>query len=258
MLALSAGFDGVLVGETAVKSPDSVAGLLSAFGRRPGDFWLRLCARMRPGRPLVKICGITRTVDAELAAGLGADALGFVFAQSRRRAEPVLLRDLAGLDVLKVAVVVTGEAAGPNGLDLAVKGLLDDGLLHAVQFHGAEQPDECASLAFPYFKAVRVRGPADIEAMAGFRSPRVLADAWSAHAAGGTGQQIPRDFAREAGKRSPLWLAGGLGPDNVGETIRELSPELVDASSGLEETPGRKDRTKLENYFREIDRHAHV
>jgi indole-3-glycerol phosphate synthase/phosphoribosylanthranilate isomerase len=265
MLALSAGFDGVLVGETAVKSPDSVAGLLSAFGHRPGDFWARLCARMRPGRPLVKICGITRAADAELAAGLGADALGFVFAQSRRRAEPVLLRDLAGLDVLKVAVVVTGEAAGPNGLDPAVKELLDDGLLHAVQFHGAEQPDECASLAFPYYKAVRVRGPADIEAMAGFRSPRVLADAWSAHAAGGTGQRIPRDLARElagpAGevrKRTPLWLAGGLGPDNIGETIRELSPELVDASSGLEETPGCKDRAKLENYFREIDTHAHV
>ena len=272
MLALSAGFDGVLVGETAVKSPESVAGLLSAFGPGTGDFWARLCARMRPGRPLVKICGIARAVDAERASELGADALGFVFAQSKRRAEPALLRDLAGLDVLKVAVVVTGDSGGPATLDPDVKALLDDGLLHAVQFHGAEQPDECAALAFPYYKAVRVRGPADIELIAGFRCPRVLADAWSAHAAGGTGQQIPRDLARElaglgrglAGlgrevrKRTPLWLAGGLGPDNVGEIIRELSPELVDASSGLEESPGRKDRTKLELYFREIDRHAHV
>ncbi len=110
LLALSAGFDGVLVGETAVRSPDSVAGLLSAFGHLPGDFWARLCARARPGRPLVKICGITRAADAESAAALGADALGFVFAPSKRRAEPALLRELAGLDVLKVAVVVTGEA----------------------------------------------------------------------------------------------------------------------------------------------------
>jgi indole-3-glycerol phosphate synthase/phosphoribosylanthranilate isomerase len=55
-----------------------------------------------------------------------------------------------------------------------------------------------------------------------------------------------------------LWLAGGLGPDTVGEVMRELSPELVDASSGLEESPGCKDRAKLENYFREIDRYAHV
>jgi indole-3-glycerol phosphate synthase/phosphoribosylanthranilate isomerase len=260
MLALSAGFNGVLVGETAVKSPDSVAGLVSAFGPRPGDFWTRLCARVRPGRPLVKICGITRAADAEKAAALGADALGFVFAQSKRRAEPALLRDLAGLDVLKVAVVVAGDASrgSPVELDPEVKELLDAGLLHAVQFHGAEQPDECAALAFPYYKAVRVRGTADIEAMAGFRCPRVLADAWSAHAAGGTGQQIPRELAGEVRKRTPLWLAGGLGPDNVGEIIRELSPELVDASSGLEESPGCKDRTKLERYFREIDRHAHV
>ena len=80
----------------------------------------------------------------------------------------------------------------------------------------------------------------------------------SAHAAGGTGQQIPRDLAREVRKRTPLWLAGGLGPDNIGEITRELSPELVDASSGLEESPGRKDRAKLERYFREIDEHAHV
>ena len=289
MLALSAGFEGVLVGETAVRSPDSVAGLLSAFGQRLGDFWARLCARIRPGRPLVKICGITRAADAERAAALGADALGFVFAQSKRRAQPALLRDLADLDVLKVAVVVTGEsdksasrysadfaeyrgAGSPAGLDPELKELLDEGLLHAVQFHGDEQPEECAALAFPYYKALRVRGPAEVAAMASYRCPRVLADAWSPHAAGGTGQQIPRVLARElaghggghAGSARetrtgmPLWLAGGLGPDTVGEVIRELSPELIDASSGLEESPGCKDRTKLENYFREIDRNAHI
>lgn len=272
MLALSAGFDGVLVGETAVRSPDSVAGLLSAFGQRPGDFWARLCARIRPGRPLVKICGITRAADAERAAALGADALGFVFAQSKRRAQPALLRELAGLDALKVAVVVTGEPGSPAGLDPELKELLHEGLLHAVQFHGEEQPEECAALAFPYYKALRVRGPAEVAAMASYRCPRVLADAWSPHAAGGTGQQIPRVLARElaghggghAGSARetrtgmPLWLAGGLGPDTVGEVIRELSPELIDASSGLEESPGCKDRTKLENYFREIDRNAHI
>ena len=280
MLALSAGFDGVLVGETAVKSPDSVAGLLAGFGPRQGDFWARLSARMRPGRPLVKICGITRTVDADLAVGLGADVLGFVFAQSKRRAAPALLRELAGLDVLKVAVVVTGESGAGDRLDQGVRELLDAGLLHAVQFHGAEKPDACAALAFPYYKAVRVKEAADIESMADFHCPRVLADAWSAQAAGGTGQQIPRDLARELaglarqgltpgqeagpgsesrqGPRAPLWLAGGLGPDNVGGIIEELSPELVDASSGLEESPGCKDRKKLETYFREIDRHANV
>ena len=265
MLALSAGFDGVLVGETAVRRPDSVAGLLSAFGRRQGDFWARLCARMRPGRPLVKICGITRPADAEMASSLGADAQGFVFAQSKRQAAPALLRELSDLDVLKVAVVVSGEPGGTAGLDPQVKELLEEGLLNAVQFHGSEQPEECASLAFPYYKAVRVQGLTDMAAMARYRCPRVLADAWSPHAAGGSGQRIPRELARElaglaleARKGKPLWLAGGLGPDTVGEVIRELRPELVDASSGLEESPGCKDRLKLEKYFREIDRYAHV
>jgi indole-3-glycerol phosphate synthase/phosphoribosylanthranilate isomerase len=265
MLALSAGFDGVLVGETAVRAPDSVAGLISAFGRRRGDFWARLCARVKPGRPLVKICGITNTADAELAAGLGANALGFVFAQSKRRARPELLRELAGLDVLKVAVVVSGETGSSAGLDPELIALMEEGLLDAVQFHGDEQPDECASLAFPYYKAVRVRSLAEVAAMASYHCPRVLADAWSPHAAGGTGQSIRQDLARElaghareARKGTPLWLAGGIGPDTVGEVMRELSPELVDASSGLEASPGCKDRAKLESYFREIEKHAQV
>src|SRR5208337_1778734 len=118
-----------------------------------------------PGRPLVKVCGITRTSDAEAARALGADALGFVFAPSKRRAEPSLLRDLEGMDIPKVAVVVTTKAGGRRQLDSDVKDLLARGLVDAVQFHGEEPPEECAEMAFPYFKALRVRGPEDIAAM---------------------------------------------------------------------------------------------
>jgi phosphoribosylanthranilate isomerase len=51
-----------------------------------------------------------------------------------------------------------------------------------------------------------------------------------------------------------LWLAGGLSPDNVADKIARWKPELVDASSGLEESPGRKDPVKLRHFFREIER----
>jgi indole-3-glycerol phosphate synthase / phosphoribosylanthranilate isomerase len=258
-LVRAAGFDGALVGETAMRSAHSVPGLLAAFAPgRDGSFWTRLCGRMKPGRPLVKICGITRAQDAEAAAALGADALGFVFAESKRRAQPGLLRELRGLDALKVAVVVSERRDGHARLDPQVAALLEEGLLDAVQFHGDEGPAECASLAFPYYKAVRVRSAADIDSIAGFHCPRVLADAYSPLATGGTGQKIPRELAREARRAGPLWLAGGLSPENVGEALRELSPELIDASSRLEDEAGHKDRTKLEAFFREIEAYETV
>jgi indole-3-glycerol phosphate synthase/phosphoribosylanthranilate isomerase len=258
LFALSGGFSGVLVGEAATRSLELVSDLLSAFGRLRGDFWARLYARREPGRPLVKVCGITRREDAEAAASLGADALGFVFAPSKRRVDPALLRDLRHIAIPKIAVVVTENESGGRRLDPAVTALLAEGLLDAVQFHGDERPDECAAMAFPYYKALRIRGLEEVEAIARYHCPRVLIDAFSADAAGGTGKCIPPELAREAKRRLPLWLAGGIGPDNVGEILRELEPELIDASSRLEESPGAKDRVRLSSFFREIERNAHV
>jgi indole-3-glycerol phosphate synthase/phosphoribosylanthranilate isomerase len=139
-----------------------------------------------------------------------------------------------------------------------VQALLAERLVDAVQLHGAEAPEACAALAFPYYKAVRMREPADAAALRAFRCPRVLVDAYSPDAAGGTGRRVPVALARAAAEAGPLWLAGGLGPDNVAEALRELSPELIDASSGLEESPGRKSTEKLTRYFKEIDRHGEV
>lgn len=258
-LARSGGYDGVLVGETAVRSPDLIPGLLDAFdGPSAAGFWPRLCARMRPGLPLVKICGITRPEDAEAAAAMGADVLGFVFAASPRRADAGLLRDLRGLDALKVAVTVSDRSTGQSRIDPVVLRLVEDGLVDAVQLHGEETPEECAALAFPWYKAVRVRTASDVASMDAFACPRVLADAFSPRAAGGTGQRVDPGLAGAAGRRGPLWLAGGIGPDNVADVVRGLSPELLDASSGLEEAPGRKDRGKLRRFFEELNAHETV
>jgi indole-3-glycerol phosphate synthase / phosphoribosylanthranilate isomerase len=263
LLARSAGFDGVLVGETAMRSPGMIPELARALLLQPGRFWARLWARRTPGRPLVKVCGITRAADAAAAHALGADALGFVLAPSRRRAEPSLLRELEGLDAIKVAVVVTGSGAsggdgGSRRLAPEVQELLARGLIDAVQFHGDETPQECASMAFPYFKAMPVRSSEDIDAMRRYACPRVLADAWSAAAAGGTGTRISADLVQKLGRAGPLWLAGGIRPENVGETLDAAGPELIDASSGLEESPGRKDPARLEAFFEEIRKHEKV
>lgn len=171
--------------------------------------------------------------------------LGFVFADSPRRADPQLLTELQDLDVLKVAVV-TGTDELESVRELAVRGLVD-----AVQFHGDENPEECFENFYPYYNAIRIKGEEDCKKSIRYGSPRVLFDAYVEDVQGGTGRQIDGSVLDRCTDR-PLWLAGGLGTDNIREIIRRYSPELVDASSRLEASPGKKDKDKMERFFQEI------
>jgi indole-3-glycerol phosphate synthase/phosphoribosylanthranilate isomerase len=198
-------------------------------------------------RPLVKICGLARAADARLADSLGADLLGFVFADSPRRASEEMVRELGETHAQKVAVVV-----GPK-LPEEVEMLLSEGYLQAVQFHGDEAPNECYPNAFPYYKAVRLGDSEDVARLASFHCPRVLLDAFSRSARGGTGKRIEPRLVEEASDHGPLWLAGGLDPENISEIVSRFKPELIDASSGLEAEPGRKDPEKLRHFFLEVE-----
>jgi indole-3-glycerol phosphate synthase/phosphoribosylanthranilate isomerase len=260
-LVAQSGFDAILVGEAVVRDPgrirDITAGLVDPLrGIRAthpvGDFWYRLAGRGGYGslRPLVKICGITNREDAEVAVGLGADILGFVFADSPRRADPRVVEDLGDLEVLKAAVVVTGGDHGP--LPDRVESLLDGGFVDVVQFHGDESPEECASWAYPYYRALRLSSAEEVATIPSYGSPRVLVDARTANAYGGTGKQLAPGLVEAAAAAGPLWLAGGLNDENIAEIVRTYQPELVDASSGLELSPGRKDHRRLERFFKEL------
>jgi indole-3-glycerol phosphate synthase / phosphoribosylanthranilate isomerase len=250
-----AGFAGVLIGETAVRYPERLKDLVAAAGSETGSsrFWREVARRrgVRAGRPLVKVCGLTNYADADLADKLGADLLGFVFADSPRRADPRVVAQVGRTKALKVGVVVT-EGENP-ALPEGVAKLLADGALDALQFHGDETPELCAGLAFPYYKAVRVGSREDLETACGYRSPRVLLDARIAGKRGGTGVTVDEALAREAGERGPLWLAGGLNAENAADIVARLRPELIDLSSGLESSPGKKDPEKLKKLFRMLD-----
>ena len=152
--------------------------------------------------------------------------------------------------MLKVGVVAGSEGAAL--LCSEVMDLLDNGLIDAVQFHGSERPGDCFKAAFPYFKAMQVQSAADLDRVLEYHCPRVLLDAFSPGAQGGTGTRIPAELVKTAGERFPLWLAGGIGPENVREIVREFKPELIDASSKLEASPGIKDPVKLKIFFQEI------
>jgi indole-3-glycerol phosphate synthase/phosphoribosylanthranilate isomerase len=161
------------------------------------------------------------------------------------------LKKIRNLEILKTAVVVL-DRDNPSLPD-EIRTLLDNGLLDAVQFHGREKPEDCYGLAFPYYKAVRVKDRSDIDMPGRYRCPRVLVDTYTPGKAGGTGKRIPDELVMGIKENHPLWLAGGIGPDNVRDIVSRFKPELIDASSLLESSPGKKDHAKLKKLFEEIE-----
>jgi phosphoribosylanthranilate isomerase len=200
-------------------------------------------------RTRIKFCGLVRPEDVDVAVALGVDALGFVFyARSPRCVDAAAARALrrrlpswvsaVGLFVNEAPQRVAEVAAGV-GLDV-------------VQFHGDETPQDCDAACagrLPYWRAVRMRGPADLlESADRFGAAEAfLLDAFS-DAYGGTGKRfdwswIPPGFAR------PLILSGGLGPDSVAEAIARVRPTGVDVSSGIQGTdPRTKDKASMERF----------
>ncbi|UCB46795.1 MAG: bifunctional indole-3-glycerol phosphate synthase/phosphoribosylanthranilate isomerase [Spirochaetota bacterium] len=250
LFALSSGFSGILVGEAVMKNRELILEMKKHFEHKNAEFWLRLYKKRVDSKPLVKICGITNERDAELARKMGADLLGFIFAPSPRKTAPELLKALKGLDILKVAVVVQEE--GDTSIDPEVKDLLEEGLIDAVQFHGNESARHCYEMAFPYYKALRIQKVEDIEKASQFRCPRVLLDSFVPGKLGGTGQRLSHEVLGKAKEKLPLWLAGGIGPENVREIVKTYSPELIDASSALEASPAKKSHEKIKTFFQEI------
>jgi len=255
----AAGFQGVLVGEGAVRDP-SLAGRL-ARGFRPDvpqhpdphpSFWAKLYDR-QTHRPFVKVCGLAHYDDLALADELGADLVGFILAASKRRVDPTFVRHAPKTRALKVGVV---QLAHGEPVPEEIAALVDEGFLDALQFHGAEDPVLVDAWADRGYKAIGLAGPASWQLWASGVAPRMLADAGS----GGTGKPVPDEELTAfmatpyGGKR--LWLAGGLTAETVVDKILRWSPELIDASSGLEESPGHKDPVKLRHFFKEIARVA--
>ncbi len=246
------GFGGVLVGESAVKNPDFTKTLLERFIPECANgrfaFWTELCNRYRPGRPLVKICGITKRKDLIKVKELGADMAGFILADSPRRVDADFINSCSDLGIMKVGVVVLKR---DEELPQQYIELLESGTLDAIQFHGDEGPE--IYLKYPGYKAFRIKDKDAAAAAAEAPGAAVLIDAFSKEAHGGTGKQIDSEYVSAVAGKRALWLAGGINPDNVCGLIREYSPALIDISSGVESAPGIKDHQKLEELFQQIE-----
>jgi indole-3-glycerol phosphate synthase/phosphoribosylanthranilate isomerase len=207
----------------------------------------------------VKICGLTRSEDVLLADGLGTDLLGFIFAEgSPRRVTPEFVRGLPPTKALKVGVV---QLHPGQKVPDAVAELVDEGKLDALQVHGNEDVELVDAWSTHGYKAVGLSGEASWAKWGQTSAPRLLMDAATIGTSGnvvsgGTGQEIVaaelHALASTPFGGSRLWLAGGLSPDNIAAVVGRWKPELIDASSGLESSPGVKDADKLRRYFAEL------
>lgn len=195
----------------------------------------------------IKCCGLTRVDDVQLAASLGADAVGFVMTRKSKRfvdpASAARLRDVVPPFVTTVALVMDDD---PAYVAEIVRVLRPDML----QFHGTETADECTLYGVRWLKAIAMgEGASALARLHDYPGAAgLLLDGHGLGEQGGSGQRfdwslMPQDLAQ------PLVLAGGLTADNVAEAIRIARPWAVDVSSGIESSPGIKDRAKMERFI---------
>jgi phosphoribosylanthranilate isomerase len=197
----------------------------------------------------IKICGITNSGDAVLAEKAGADFLGFVFAKSPRRIAPETAKAIISKlsDTVKIVTVFVNEEKGV--VDRVISSL---GRVDIIQFHGNETARYCRQFkGVKTIKALRVRDEESIAEINDFKDMDfILLDNYSENCYGGTGKGFDLDLALKARDFGmPIFLSGGLNPDNVADAIKKANPFCVDVSSGVETKPGKKDHYLVKKFI---------
>lgn len=201
---------------------------------------------------LIKICGITNIEDAVECVRLGANMLGFVFADSPRRAD---------VDTVKhISRIVSGDARTVGVFTEEsddVISITNDCYLTYAQLHGGQSEEFARKLsAHRVIRVARVSDDASVDALSQYEAAAFyLLDTYRKGVPGGTGETFDWGLAARAkslGK--PVILSGGLNPDNVADAIAAAQPYAVDVSSGVEESPGKKDLNKVKEFIANVRR----
>jgi phosphoribosylanthranilate isomerase len=188
---------------------------------------------------LVKICGLTTLDAVEAAVAAGADAIGFVFAPSPREVSPERAAELCAGVPTRVKRVAVMRHPAPALVRSVLHAMAPDWLqTDAADFAEIELPPGCAPLP-----VLRTGARATDSAPA-----RVLFEGPTS----GSGAVADWNEARELARGRELILAGGLRPDNVADAIRAVRPWGVDVSSGVEQSPGKKDPVKIREFVARV------
>jgi phosphoribosylanthranilate isomerase len=191
----------------------------------------------------VKICGITSETDALLAVGLGADAVGFIFAPSPRQVSVSTVGDIVKrLPHGVLSVGVFRDEAPTRVVEVA-----NAIGLGAVQLHGHETAEDCRWIRQRVPCAIRAFSAGDrtVERFTEFGADYLLIDGPSP----GSGEVFDWRLAEGVLDPSRLIMSGGLTSDNVGQAVARIRPFGVDVSTGVESEPGRKDPKRLSEFI---------
>lgn len=196
---------------------------------------------------LIKICGITNVEDAIECVRLGANLLGFVFADSPRRAD---------VDTVKHINRIIGGDAKTVGVFTEesdeVISIMNECELTYAQLHGGQSEEFARRLgAHRVIRAVRIKNEWSLENLSQFTEAAFyLLDTYRPGVPGGTGETFDWELAvRAKSFGKPVLLSGGLNPENVTEAIRVVQPYAVDTASGVEEQPGKKDLARVKEFI---------
>lgn len=196
----------------------------------------------------VKICGITSVESAIDSVEAGADALGFMFAKSKRKISPDDAREIIDHlpnDVDRVGVFV-------NETPEMVKDIADYCRLTAIQLHGEESVEDYLSLQLNLIKSVKVTidGPGSLCNAKAAHS--ILLDTAGGKYRGGNGKPFDWNLVKDIGRTWPnIILAGGLDKDNVQKAIKVVKPYMVDVSSGVE-INGKKSKLLIKEFIEKV------
>jgi len=204
-------------------------------------------------RTRVKICGITSSDDARLAVDAGVDAIGLVFYEK----SPRFVSSAQAAEISRlVPAFVSRVALFKDADESMIQTVLQQVEIDLIQFHGSETPAFCERFARPYIKALGMKSPecdADylIASAEKYQTAKaLLLDGHAPGEAGGTGETF--DWSAIATTNMPVILAGGLTAANVKQAIATVHPFAVDVSSGVESSPGIKDKEKIAAFMQQV------
>ena len=195
-----------------------------------------------------KVCGITNSKDALASVSSGASALGFIFYPgSERFIEPKIAKEIIEKlpkKVFKVGVFV-------NQKKQEVVDLIDELALDAIQLHGDESPKYIINFKCFVIKAIRIKSSQSIRNLNKYNADAFLFDTYSEHQFGGTGKVFQWELLNGLSDLRII-LSGGLNINNISDALKTINPNGIDVNSGIELFPGKKDKQKINNFFKKL------
>lgn len=201
---------------------------------------------------LVKICGITNLEDALQVIEYGADALGFIFAPSKRQISPESAHEI----ISRLPSQISRVGVFVNESIVNIVQIAEFTKLSWLQLHGNESPEICKLLSKKHkvIKTVKVNPEGKINSIINFPTWKLLLDTSLPGIAGGSGCTFNWDVLSKFNPQN-IFVAGGITAGNIGDLLKRVIPFGIDISSGVEIFPGKKDPQKLKQLFNTINQY---